>query len=70
MVNDDLVQIQNYCEEILLPLKYHTQSTEVGVKYIVTFSAEGISEEDYSILVLLLPIKIAPINCDILKKLK
>ena len=36
VVKDDLVKIQNYCEEFISPLKQHTQSTEAGVQYIAT----------------------------------
>ena len=70
LVNDDLVQILNYCEEFIFSLKHHTQSTEYGVQYIATFLTAGISEQDASTLVLLSSIDIAPINHDILKQVE
>ena len=44
------------------------QSTDAGVQDIVTLLETVISEGDASTLVSLCPIKIAPINCDILKQ--
>ena len=51
VVKDDLVQLQNYCEEFIFPMKHHTQITESGVKDISTCSATGRSEGDASTLV-------------------
>ena len=68
VVNDNLVQLQIYCEEFIFPLKHHTQSTEAGVQDIATWSATGRSEEDASTLVALSSTDIAPINSGILKQ--
>ena len=68
VVNDDFLQIQKYRKECIYPLKHHKQITESGVQDIATFSVTRVSEEYVSTLVLLLPIKIAPINYDILKQ--
>ena len=68
--NYDLLQLQKYCEELIFPLKYHTQITEAGVQYIATCTATRISEEDYSTLVSLRPIKTSPIIYDILKQVE
>ena len=70
LVNGDPVQIQKWFEEFIFPLKHHMQRTESDVKDIATFSATGRSEEDASTLFFLHPIKIAPINCDILKQVE
>ena len=51
-------------------MKHHKHSTESDVQDIATFSATGRSEEDASTLFFLHPIKIAPINCDILKQVE
>ena len=67
-VNEDLVQIQKYCEGFILSLKHHTQITEARFQSIVTCSATGMSEEDDSTLVSLNSIDIAPINRDIVKQ--
>ena len=36
VVNNELVQLQKYCAEFILPLKHYTQRTEAGVQYIAT----------------------------------
>ena len=69
-VNEDLVQLQNYCGECIFPLKHYTQSTEARVQEIAISSATGISEEDASTLVSLCSIDIAPINRTILKQVE
>ena len=69
-VNEDLLQIQNYCENFIFPLDHHKQSTEAGVQDIVTCSVIGRSEEDDSTLVFLRSIEITPISCDIFKQVE
>ena len=70
VLNYELVQLQKYCGEFILPLNHHTQSTESGVQDIATFPEVGRSEEDASTLVSLNPIKISTINCYILKQVE
>ena len=70
VVKNDLLQIQNYCEEFILPLKHHRQIKEYGVHDIATCSAAGKSEENASTLVSLRPIKSSPIKCEILKQVE
>ena len=69
-VNEELVKLQNYCEEFIFLLKHHTRITEVGVQDITTCLETGRSEEDSSTLVSLRSIEFTPINRDILKKIK
>ena len=43
VVKYNLLQLQNYGEEFIFPLKHHMQSTESGVQYISTCLATVIS---------------------------
>ena len=70
VVNDELVQILNYCENFIYPLNHNTHITESGVQDTATWSVIGRSDEDISTLVSLRSIYIAPINYDILKKIE
>ena len=69
-VNEDLVQIQKYCEEFIFPFNHHTQSTEDVVQEITTCSETGILEEYASTLISLFSVDITPINCVISKKVE
>ena len=64
------MQLRNYREEFIFPLKHHIQRTEAGVQEIETCSATEISEEDASKIVSICSIKIAPINRDISKQVE
>ena len=70
VLNNDLVKFQKYLEEFIFPSKHHAQITEASIQDISSCFAAGISEEDYSSLVSLHTIKIAPINCDILTQVE
>ena len=70
MVNDELVQLQNYYENFIFPLKHHAQSTDAEVQYVETCLAIGRPFEDTTNLVSLRSINITPTNCDILKQIE
>ena len=51
VVNNDLVQLQNYHERFILPLKHHPQIAEASVQDVATCLATRRSEEYSSTLV-------------------
>ena len=69
-VNEELVKLQNYCEEFIFLLKHHTRITEVGVQDITTCLETGRSEENASTIISIRSIDITPINRDMLKQVE
>ena len=51
MINKDLVQIQKYREEFILPPKHQMKRKESGVQYIETCPTTGISKQDAETIV-------------------